>query len=300
MVPPGDLVEGDDYFEAFNDLLVTKEKINSIPSKTMSALQQEIDYELFFNEILGEVRNEIIAKEIQSFMINLELAQVDINAENINLQNTFSNEKQKLDSLLFVSAEFESEQHEFSLIEIEKLKVDNKKLSILNSLEQEEREKGFSNTQNKLDNGRRIISNQYKLNNDSLQVEFSNQRELLNYQIHKSESKEKKAAENRVKLIQETEGPLRDVQMKPNYLKDTSGKMYPFNEMTQRVFKKTNSAGEVISVTIQRVVVDERGYGVVYEKTSNLDLELFYTSNGVPITEDIWFNESTGVNVIKD
>ena len=111
MVPPGDLVEGDDYFEAFNDLLVTKEKINSIPSKTMSALQQEIDYDLFFNEILGEVRNEIIAKEIQSFMINLELAQVDINAENINLQNTFSNEKQKLDSLLFVSAEFESEQH---------------------------------------------------------------------------------------------------------------------------------------------------------------------------------------------
>jgi hypothetical protein len=41
------------------------------------------------------------------------------------------------------------------------------------------------------------------------------------------------------------------------------------------------------------------GYGVVYEQTTNENGKNSFTRNGLPITETIWFNESTGLNVIK-
>lgn len=85
----------------------------------------------------------------------------------------------------------------------------------------------------------------------------------------------------------------------PNFLKNEDGILFPPNEVTERVFKLENSKGFVTSVIVQRVVVDANGYGVVFEKTTNEKGSSFFSRNGAPITEYIWFNESMGENVIE-
>ena len=69
--------------------------------------------------------------------------------------------------------------------------------------------------------------------------------------------------------------------------------------MTEAIYKIKNSEGFVTTIVLRRVVVDENGYGVVYEQTTNENGKSFFTQNGQRITETIWFNQSTGINVIK-
>ena len=69
--------------------------------------------------------------------------------------------------------------------------------------------------------------------------------------------------------------------------------------MTEVIYKIKNSEGFVTTIVLRRVVVDENGYGVVYEQTTNENGKSFFTQNGQRITETIWFNQSTGINVIK-
>ena len=75
--------------------------------------------------------------------------------------------------------------------------------------------------------------------------------------------------------------------------------MYENNKMTEVIYKIKNLQGYVSSVVLRRVVVDTNGYGVVYEQTTNENGKNSFTRNGLLITETIWFNESTGDNVIK-
>jgi hypothetical protein len=55
----------------------------------------------------------------------------------------------------------------------------------------------------------------------------------------------------------------------------------------------------VTTVIVRRVVVDKNGYGVVFEQTTKEDGVNNFTRNGQIITDYIWFNESTGANVIE-
>jgi hypothetical protein len=69
--------------------------------------------------------------------------------------------------------------------------------------------------------------------------------------------------------------------------------------MTERIYKIKNKEGIVTTIITRRVVVDSNGYGVVYEQTTNDRGINSYTKNQQPITEFIWANESSGLNVFK-
>jgi hypothetical protein len=85
----------------------------------------------------------------------------------------------------------------------------------------------------------------------------------------------------------------------PNNLKDEDGVLFPKNAMTERTYTVKNSQGFVTTVIVRRVVVDKNGYGVVFEQTTKEDGVNNFTRNGQIITDYIWFNESTGANVIE-
>ena len=58
-----------------------------------------------------------------------------------------------------------------------------------------------------------------------------------------------------------------------------------------------NKDGFVTTIITRRVVVDKNGYGIVYEQNTNeRGVNSFY-KNGSPITEFVWMNESTGINL---
>ena len=109
-------------------------------------------------------------------------------------------------------------------------------------------------------------------------------------------------AENQDQQYQQIEklaGSKLELTNAPNNLKDEDGVLFPKNAMTERTYTIKNGQGYVTTVIVRRVVVDKNGYGVVFEQTTNEDGINTFTRNGQVITDYIWFNESTGANVIE-
>lgn len=50
--------------------------------------------------------------------------------------------------------------------------------------------------------------------------------------------------------------------------------------MAEEIFKIKNTEGFVSSIICRRIVVDENGYGIVYERTTNEIGKSYYTRNG--------------------
>jgi hypothetical protein len=82
-------------------------------------------------------------------------------------------------------------------------------------------------------------------------------------------------------------------------LRDENGVLFPVNTMTEKTYQIKNKEGFVTKVIIRRVVVDPNGYGVVYEQTTDENGKTYFTRDGQVSTEYVWFNDSTGANVLK-
>ena len=162
------------------------------------------------------------------------------------------------------------------------------------------RGESFSERQNTLDNQRIMIDRQNENDNTDRLAESQNQMLRLGYAVQKRDSIEKLSGENRVKAMEALKSSKPKFEMQPNFLKDENGILFPSNAMTQRVFKRTNSQGDVVSVKIQRVVVDANGHGNVYEQTTDQSGAASYTRNNASISEHVWFNESKGTDVVED
>ena len=137
---------------------------------------------------------------------------------------------------------------------------------------------------------------------DNEQRQYESQENKLNVdrQRYVQDSLAKLGGENRANELERLKSYKPDNTTQPNFLKDEEGVLFPKNAVTERVFKSENSMGFVTAVTVQRVVVDVNGHGVVYEKTTNENGSTYFKRNGASITEYIWFNESMGQNVIQN
>ena len=146
------------------------------------------------------------------------------------------------------------------------------------------------------------------INIQNLQVKSNNlitdslirkNRNYIDYAKAQKDSIIKLESQALVKKIEQMSTPQKQAETTPNFLQNVAGVLYEKNKMTQEIFTIKNSEGFVSSIICRRIVVDENGYGIVYERTTNEKGESYYTRNGFSITETIWFNESTGLNVIK-
>jgi hypothetical protein len=105
--------------------------------------------------------------------------------------------------------------------------------------------------------------------------------------------------ENRTYEVQKLMDYVPEKVYNANNLADESGVPFEKNKMTERIYEIKNSNDEVISIIIRRVVVDKNGYGVVYEQITNDTGNTYHTRNGTPVPDFVWFNESTGENVLS-
>jgi hypothetical protein len=131
---------------------------------------------------------------------------------------------------------------------------------------------------------------------------YKEQQQIINnldYSRYQKDSISKAEIDSRSTKIQKMKDYQKYYETTPNYLKNEAGVLYEKNKMTEVIYKIKNLQGYVSSVVVRRIVVDTNGYGVVYEQTTNESGKNSFTRNGLPITETIWFNESTGLNVVK-
>lgn len=295
---PGELHEGSD-FEAFNDLSATIRKRRSDPLKDLQDVKNEIDYELFFEKTNEKVRNEASSKAMQNFMNVAEINQKEVRSMNVDLQEGQQIIRQEFDAAIRRKAEQTFEKQEISALQIEEWRTENEHLLSMDRLNQLERSVSFSERQNTLDNERIIIDRENGVENEERLYDSQKQMRRFGFEVQQRDSLAKVGSEDRLRDLENLKSSKPSFMTQPNYLKDENGVLFPSNKMTQRVFKRTNAQGDVTFVTIQRVVVDPNGYGVVYEQTTDQNGQAFYTRNNASVSEHVWFNESPGTDVVQ-
>jgi hypothetical protein len=123
--------------------------------------------------------------------------------------------------------------------------------------------------------------------------------ESVQYGSFKKDSIERQNQEARSYQVQFLKDYTDTKILTANNLIDENGVPFEKNKMTERVYKIKNADDFVIKVIVRRVVVDKNGHGVVYEQITNDVGMNSYTRDGAQVPDFIWFNESTGENILE-
>ena len=298
LLAPGEIHTGKNS-DAYKDIFINKEKKDNAATYKMEINKNDLEYTTNFISTItasqgqdAQVQINEIKNDIDSILSdeqkNNEQRQYQMQ-EQIAILNQDINERN-----LSVIA-----QNELIATEIgekkNQLDITQKKLNDENS---ERLEKQMDAIQ--INKDRILIIEQER--HETEEDRHAEQQKMINkldYAHYQKDSILKAEIDSRSTKIQKMKDYQKYYETTPNYLKNEAGVLYEKNKMTEVIYKIKNLQGYVSSVVVRRIVVDINGYGVVYEQTTNESGKNSFTRNGLPITETIWFNESTGLNVVK-
>lgn len=298
LLAPGEIHTGKNS-DAYKDIFINKEKKDNAATYKMEINKNDLEYTTNFI-------STITASQGQD-------AQVQINEIKNDIDSILSDEQKN------------NEQHQYQMqkqIAILNQDINERNLSVIaqNELiatEIGEKKNQLDITQKKLndENSERLEKQMdaIQINKDRILIieqerheteedRHAEQQKMINkldYAHYQKDSILKAEIDSRSTKIQKMKDYQKYYETTPNYLKNEAGVLYEKNKMTEVIYKIKNLQGYVSSVVVRRIVVDINGYGVVYEQTTNESGKNSFTRNGLPITETIWFNESTGLNVVK-
>ena len=295
---PGELVTGNPN-DVIDELAASIEEKKEESFKNMTELKNEIDNEAYFNSKLKASRQEDEMNNIQDRKTEIELRAIEQRKSSENLQENLNVKKNQFESDLYNKNEENQKQNEVQSNQIQDWKNDadflaNKKLKE-NEIKMENDMARIEDIKNIND----LKSINVKNQNEELALSYQKTKTEIEYIRFKQDSLNAVAEENRSIEIQKMKDYQKEDKYAANHLMDENDVEFPWNKMTERVYKIKNKEGYVTSIITRRVVVDKNGYGVVYEQTTNESGNNSFTKNGSPITEFIWANESTGINVIE-
>ena len=298
LLAPGEIHTGKNS-DAYKDILLNKEKKENAATYKMEIIKNDLEYTTNFKSSINASQSQDAQVEINEIKNDIDsiLSDEQKNSEQhqYQMQEQIATLNQDINERnLSVIA-----QNELIITEISEKKnqldITQKKLNDENS---ERLEKQMDAIQ--INKDRILIIEQER--HDSEEDRYLKQQKTINkldYAHYQKDSILKAEIDPRSTKIQKMKDYQKYYETTPNYLKNEDGVLYEKNKMTEVIYKIKNLQGYVSSVVLRRVVVDTNGYGVVYEQTTNESGKNSFTRNGLPITETIWFNESTGLNVVK-
>lgn len=296
---PGEIVANKDAVSAYNDMNQTTEYRKASPFQQQQNAKDAYDYDNYFNQTVIASRQEGEKNRALDNANATEMIRKDVLKEAVNLQYNLEDKKLVTEVTMEKNqADAKASQEKISQI-IDKWK-DNSDFSS----EKYQKELQDQHTAQISTIDRNISQNELKARNISVddknrQYEQQSKIEKINYANYKQDSASRVEQEMRGYQIQKKADAKIVLGKNANNLVDENGIAFEKNKMTERVYKTKNSEGFVISVILRRVVVDKNGYGVVYEQITNESGTNYFTRNGSPIPESVWFNESTGETVIE-
>lgn len=295
---PGEIHIGKDS-DAYLEIIENIEKDKNASIYKMAANKNDLDYELHFKNTLQASINqdaqlEIIKKNNIIDSIAAVEKKLSVERQYQIQEKILSLDREINERDLRVKAE--------NTLSIEEIADKKNQLDIAQKLEKDQEKERLENELVLIQNNKdRIILKEIEIR-DKEKVRLATFQKNINsleYALYKKDSISKVESEVRLNTIQKSKDFQKSYETSPNYLKNEAGILYEKNKMTEVIYKIKNSEGFVTTIVLRRVVVDENGYGVVYEQTTNENGKSFFTQNGQRITETIWFNQSTGINVIK-
>lgn len=295
---PGELVMGNPN-DVIDELSSNVEAKKEKPYENLTDLKNDFDNEVYFNSKLKASRQEDEMRFLEDKKTEIELRNIDQSKTNMKLQEDLDEKKRQFESDLYEKKIQKENQNDVQSNQIQNWKneTDNK---TNNKLIQNE--KKIENDMARIDeikNSNDLKANNSKVQNEELAQSYQKTKTETEYRKFKQDSLNAMAAENRSIEIQKMKDFQKENKLAPNHIADENGVEFPWNKMTERIYKVKNKEGFITSIITRRIVVDKNGYGIVYEQTTNESGVNSFTKNGSPITEFIWANESTGINVIE-
>ena len=295
---PGELVEGN-ASDVFKELAEEIEYQKSIPLENVENIKNEIDKEAYFNKKLIASRQEDDAKNIQERKNEMDVNALEKSKEAPIRQELLEEKKRELEANVYKKQQEVKAQDEKRAVAVQDWKNNTDSIAQSKSIESIERAEGEVERVQQIKNAMDVSSIDKKKENDLATENYQIKKIDQQYQQFKKDSSELVAQELRGIQLQTMKDSKVEIVNPANHLKDEKGIEFPWNKMTERIYKIKNKEGIVTTIITRRVVVDSNGYGVVYEQTTNDRGINSYTKNQLPITEFIWANESSGLNVFK-
>jgi hypothetical protein len=285
--------------QAFNDLNKTSQQKAERPQEQLQEIKNVFDYQNHFNETMAEVQQETTDQNMESFKSEQTVIERKNQVAADQRQSDLQGELQKNEVAVTTRNTIQENKQNQSAENIASWK-DAKDVS--NANEQKAADKL---QESELSRSNRL-SNEEAMRNEKLKTQEekdlkAQEKMKTNYEstVTKREVDQAENQDQQFEQIEKISSAKMTLTNAPNNLKDEDGVLFPKNAMTERTYTVKNNQGFVTKVIVRRVVVDKNGYGVVYEQTTTEDGINTFTRNDQVITDYIWFNESTGANVIE-
>jgi len=300
LTAPGEIVVSNDPTQtAFNDMFESTEKYKAQPLNQQQRAKDAYEYDNYFNSTLIAERQDDEKNRVLTYANATEMTRKEVQADAILTQ--YQQEDRKLQAEKEVerqNAIAKQTQEQLSQnIDNWKDRSDYLKIETDRAIQEQYVAQIASIDKNKA---------QAQLYNESIYSDVVDRQgqqqqriENIQYANYKQDSLNRNDQEVRSNQIQKLMDYKDPKVESPNNLQDENGVPFEKNKMTERVYKIKNSNDEVIKVIVRRVVVDKSGYGVVFEQITNDSGMTYYTRNGATVPDFIWFNDSTGENVIE-
>ena len=297
---PGEIVTGKDpSLAAYNDMFATTERTKAQPLAYQQNVKDNVDYTNYFNNTVIAARQEEEKSRVLVFTNNSELIQKDVKSDAIKIQYQQEDVKfQAEKEIEFKNAESKLLQEKLSKrIDDWKDNTDYLKIETDKKIQEQYVNQIATIDRNKAQSQliKEGVYNDLIARQDQQQLKI----ESVQYGSFKKDSIERQNQEARSYQVQFLKDYTDTKILTANNLIDENGVPFEKNKMTERVYKIKNADDYVIKVIVRRVVVDKNGHGVVYEQITNDVGMNSYTRDGAQVPDFIWFNESTGENILE-
>ncbi len=298
LAAPGLQIDTANASASFQRLEFTRTSIEAGKQDYLTDLKNDIEIENYFRNTQQQVSRDEAALQVQKAVTEIQVINQEKIKEGIEREvilkkiiqdNDYAIYQRELNALLV-------QEQKATYIQKEKNKLDEYlyQQQLKDDSIRIRETKNYQDVKNYIERQNTELAKLNDLNAKNLQ-RIKNQMEIDN---HRRDSIAKSQQEIAAKQIVKQGNFVESTVRNPNYIRDEKGICFAWNAVTEKVYEIKNSDGFVVSVIVRRVVVDQYGYGVVYEHTRNEKGISSFTLNGAIITEFIWFNDSTGAGVI--
>lgn len=295
---PGERVMGSSE-QAFNDLNRTTQQKLEGPQEQIQEIKNVFDYQNHFNETTSEVRQEKTEQDMESFKSEQTVIERKNQAAADQRQDDMQKELQKNEVAVSTRNAIQENKQNDNAENISNWK-NAKDVAMANEQKSTENmQESELSRSNRLSNEESVRNEQLKMQEEKEAKTQEKVKTDYEVTVNKRLNENAENQQQQFEQIEKVSDSKLNLTLAPNHLKDEDGVLFPKNAMTERTYTVKNNQGFVTKVIVRRVVVDKNGYGVVFEQTTTEDGINTFTRNGEVITDYIWFNESTGANVIE-
>lgn len=297
LTAPGEEVSGENTM-AFNDLQINREAKQESPYRTQQQIRNEVDYQNYFSQQNAQVGSYETTTQLEMARSQRELQAKQNASVQASLQADKARNTQEYEVAVQNREAIAAQRQEDNSTNLTAWKDAKDYLTQTEQKETEVRQQSELDRLNIIQNEKDLQAQKARLEEEKIVAAKDQRAQEVTYT--KQVQQEAASVEGQVQYekIQQTASSTVQLKTTPNYLRDENGVLFPSNTMTEKTYQIKNKEGYVTKVIIRRVVVDPNGHGVVYEQTTDENGKTYFTRDGQVSTEYIWFNESTGANVL--